>query len=132
MPSVNSLRKVLKTFFSDCPILSAISARVNPSLEFSSVETTRSWSFPMATTHRLFICKSFSILKKFRPDIDVDSAGTHAAIPISDEAKEYLARENAVDHLKEKPESLDKKRIDKYNLIIAMKQEHRLESMSRM
>jgi len=73
-----------------------------------------------------------ALLKKFRPDIDVVSAGTHAAIPVSDEAKEYLARENAVDHLKEKPESLDNKRIDKYDLIITMKQEHRLESMSKM
>lgn len=66
-----------------------------------------------------------ALLKKFRPDIDVDSAGTHAVIPISDEAKKYLTRENAVDHLKKKPESLDEKRLDEYDVIVAMKQEHK-------
>jgi len=49
MPFSNNLRKALKTFFSDCPTLSAISASVNPSSELSSVEIIRFSSFPTVT-----------------------------------------------------------------------------------
>ena len=81
----------------------------------------------------LFVCSgnayrspvAEALLKKFKPEIDVDSAGTHPAIPISEAAKKYLARENAEQHLKQTPEGLDEKQLDKYNLIVAMKPEHK-------
>jgi protein-tyrosine-phosphatase len=49
----------------------------------------------------------------------------HAVIPISEEAKKYLAKENADSHIKTVPESLDNKQLTQYDLIIAMKPEHR-------
>jgi len=55
----------------------------------------------------------------------VDSAGTNLAIPISEATKKYLARENAQKHLKKAPEGLDKKELKDYDLIIAMKPEHK-------
>jgi len=46
-----------------------------------------------------------ALLKKLRPDIKVYSAGTDPAIPISLEAKKYLARESAEQYLKESPKA---------------------------
>jgi len=81
----------------------------------------------------LFVCSgnayrspvAEAFLKKLRPGIDVDSAGTDPAIPISEAAKSYLGRENAIEHLKQAPEGLDTKKLDEYDLIIAMSQGHR-------
>ncbi|NIV44552.1 hypothetical protein GWN49_06720 [Candidatus Bathyarchaeota archaeon] len=81
----------------------------------------------------LFVCSgnayrspvAEALLKKARPRIEVDSAGTDAASLISEVARRYLARENAQNHLKKAPEGLEKKDLDTYDLIIAMKQEHK-------
>lgn len=81
----------------------------------------------------LFVCSGNSyrspvaeaLLKKVRPDIDVDSAGTHTAIPISNEALRYLATEDAEDYLKKTPEDLDSKQLWQYDVIVTMKTEHR-------
>ncbi len=66
-----------------------------------------------------------ALLKKLKPEIEVDSAGTDAASLISDVAKRYLASENAQNHLKKVPEGLEKKDLSTYDLIIVMKQEHK-------
>jgi protein-tyrosine-phosphatase len=81
----------------------------------------------------LFVCSgnayrspvAEAILKKLKPEIEVDSAGIHPAIPISEAAKRYLAGENAQKYLKEAPEGLDTKKLDEYDLIVVMKQEHK-------
>jgi protein-tyrosine phosphatase len=81
----------------------------------------------------LFVCSgnahrsplAEALLKKLRPDLEVDSAGMHVAIPISEEVREYLARENADQYLKEAPENLRSKQLKKYDRIIAMDQRHR-------
>jgi len=81
----------------------------------------------------LFVCSgnahrsplAEALLKKLRPDIEVDSAGLHVAIPISQEAKRYLSRENAVHYLKRFPESLDSKHLEEYDVIVAMEQRHK-------
>jgi protein-tyrosine-phosphatase len=66
-----------------------------------------------------------ALLKKLRPDVEVDSAGTNVSIPISEEAKRFLSRENAVEYLKATPEDLNRKRLDEYDLIVAMKDVHK-------
>jgi protein-tyrosine-phosphatase len=66
-----------------------------------------------------------ALLKKVKPEIEVDSAGTDAASLISEAARKYLARENAQNHLKKVPEGLDEKDLGKYDLIIVMKQKHK-------
>jgi len=81
----------------------------------------------------LFVCSgnahrsplAEALLKKSRPDIEVDSAGLHVAIPISQEAKTYLSREKAVHYLKKFPESLDSKHLEEYDVIVAMEQRHK-------
>lgn len=87
----------------------------------------------------LFVCSgnayrspvAEALLKKLKPEIAVDSAGIHPAIPISEAAKKYLAEENAFKYLKEAPEGLDKKKLDEYDLIVAMKEEHKAVVLSK-
>ena len=51
----------------------------------------------------LFVCSgnayrspvAEALLKKLKPEVEVDSAGIDPAIPISEVARTYLARENA-------------------------------------
>jgi protein-tyrosine-phosphatase len=63
-----------------------------------------------------------ALLKKLRPDLEVDSAGLHVAIPISEQVKTFLAKRNAVQHLKQFPQSIDEKDLMCYDLIVAMEQ----------
>lgn len=72
-----------------------------------------------------------ALLKKLRPDVQADSAGLHVAIPISDEAKKYLARENAQQFLKKSPESLEQKNLNRYDLIVAMEPRHKDAVLNR-
>lgn len=80
----------------------------------------------------LFVCSgnayrspvAEALLRKFKPEIDVDSAGIHSVIPISEAAKKYLARENAEQYLKKVPEGLDSKQLGEYDLIVAMEPRH--------
>jgi len=72
-----------------------------------------------------------ALLKKLRPEIDVDSAGVSPTIPISEAARKYLARENAEQHLKRVPEGLDNKRLIDYDLIIVMEPRHKDAVLSR-
>ena len=81
----------------------------------------------------LFVCSgnayrspvAEALLKKLRPDINVDSAGTDPAIPISETAKEYLVRENAEKYLKKFPKGLDSKQLGGYDLIVVMEPRHK-------
>ena len=81
----------------------------------------------------LFVCSgnayrsplAEAILKKLRPDIEVDSAGIQVAIPVSEEAKRYLTKENAEQHLKKEPENIDQKQLHNYTLVVAMEQRHK-------
>jgi protein-tyrosine-phosphatase len=72
-----------------------------------------------------------ALLKKIRPDLDVDSAGLQAVIPVSEEVREYLKRLNAVELLKEEPESIDTKALKAYDLIVAMEPRHRHAVLGR-
>jgi protein-tyrosine phosphatase len=66
-----------------------------------------------------------ALLKKLRPEVQADSAGLHVAIPISEEARRYLTRENAQQYLKKVPESLEQKNLNQYDLIVVMEQRHK-------
>ncbi len=72
-----------------------------------------------------------ALLKKLRPEIQVDSAGINPGIPIAEVARKYLARENAEKHLKKVPESLDEKDLEKYDLIVAMEPRHKDAILSK-
>ena len=81
----------------------------------------------------LFVCTGNSfrspvaeaLLKKLRGDIEVDSAGTHPASIVAPNAKRLLERENASKKLKKTPEGIVQRNVEEYDLIVAMKEEHR-------
>jgi protein-tyrosine-phosphatase len=87
----------------------------------------------------LFVCSgnayrspvAEALLRKLRPDINVDSVGTDPAIPISQDAKKYLARENAEQYLKKTPEGLSGKQLGEYDLIVAMETRHKRVILSK-
>lgn len=72
-----------------------------------------------------------ALLKKLRPDIEVGSAGLHIAIPVSEEVREYLAKQNADQYLKKFPENLDSKSLNRCGLIIAMETRHKDAVLSK-
>jgi protein-tyrosine phosphatase len=65
-----------------------------------------------------------ALLKKHRPDLQVESAGLSASIPLSSSIKEYLQTQEALQFLKKTPENLDQKDLKNYNLIITMQKLH--------
>jgi protein-tyrosine phosphatase len=83
----------------------------------------------------LFVCTGNSyrspiaeaLLKKARGDLEVESAGTQPAGMIAPNAKKFLERENALEKLKRTPEGIDQKNLEEYDLIVAMKQNHKNE-----
>jgi len=87
----------------------------------------------------LFVCSGNAfrspvaevLLKKLRPDIQVDSAGINAVIPISEGAMKYLAKENADAYIKKFPESLDSKQLNQYDLIVTMESKHKNAVLSK-
>jgi protein-tyrosine-phosphatase len=81
----------------------------------------------------LFVCSgnahrsplAEALLKELRPEWKVDSAGLRVVIPVSVEVETYLGKEKAEKYLKKVPESLDEKRLNEYDLIVAMEHAHR-------
>jgi len=81
----------------------------------------------------LFVCSANAwrspiaeaLLKKLRPDIRVDSAGTYAYHKVIEEVSDFLAKENAEQYVKKIPESIDDKQLSDYDLIIVMEPKHR-------
>jgi protein-tyrosine-phosphatase len=80
----------------------------------------------------LFVCSgnayrsplAEALLKKLRPDLEIDSAGLHVIIPISEQVREYLAKRNAAQYLKKTPQSIGEKNLREYDLIVAMERIH--------
>lgn len=66
-----------------------------------------------------------ALLKKLRGDLEADSAGTYPASRVAPNAKRLLERENASKNLKKTPEGIEQKNVEEYDLIVAMKEEHR-------
>jgi len=72
-----------------------------------------------------------ALLKKLKPEIEVDSAGIDPAALISEAAKRYSARENTQRFLKKAPEGLNEENLDTYELIVAMKPKHKDAILSK-
>jgi protein-tyrosine-phosphatase len=79
--------------------------------------------------YRSPICEA--LLKKLRPDLEVDSAGTKITNKITKEAREYFMSEDAIQYLKKTPESIDSKQLERYNIIIAMEQRHKISVLKK-
>jgi protein-tyrosine-phosphatase len=65
-----------------------------------------------------------ALLKKFRPDVDVDSAGTYPYYKVVDLTRRYAEQEGASEFLKAVPDGLQSKNLCSYDLIVAMETVH--------
>ena len=65
-----------------------------------------------------------ALLKKIRPDIEVDSAGTHPYYKVVDITRKYVEKEKATEYLKVVPDSLESKDLNKFDIIVAMEKNH--------
>ncbi len=72
-----------------------------------------------------------ALLKKNRPDIHVDSAGTYAYHKVTDEVKDFLTREDAEEYVRKLPDSLDSKQLNEYDIIVVMESKHKKAILSR-
>ena len=72
-----------------------------------------------------------ALLKKFKPLIDVDSAGTHVYHKIVEISRDYLRKQGAEQYLKNVPETLERKPLHTYDLIIVMEPKHKKVVLSR-
>ncbi|MCD6529801.1 low molecular weight phosphatase family protein [Candidatus Bathyarchaeota archaeon] len=61
-----------------------------------------------------------ALLKKLRGDLEVDSAGIHPASRIAWETKRFLDRESALKNVKPRPEGIESKNLEEYDLIVVM------------
>ena len=83
-------------------------------------------------TKILFVCSgnayrsplAEALLKKLRPDLEVDSAGLRVVISVSKQVREYLAKQDAAQYLKNAPQSIGEKKLEDYDLIVAMEHMH--------
>jgi protein-tyrosine-phosphatase len=66
-----------------------------------------------------------ALLKKLRPDVEVDSAGTHAYYKVVDLTRRYAEQEGASEYLKRTPEDLILKNPCNYDVIVVMESQHR-------
>ena len=84
------------------------------------------------TVKILFVCSgnacrsplADALLKKMRPDVEVDSAGTYPYYKVVDLTRRYVEQEGATEFLKTIPDSLSSKNLSDYDLIVAMEKEH--------
>ncbi len=65
-----------------------------------------------------------ALLKKLRPDLTIDSAGTRPYYKVVDLTRRYAEQEGASELLKETPDDLDQKNPCDYDVIIAMEPQH--------
>ena len=80
----------------------------------------------------LFVCSgnacrsplADALLKKLRPDIKVDSAGTYPYYKVVDLTRRYAEQEGVTEFLKKVPDDIASKNLPDYNLIVAMEKEH--------
>lgn len=86
-----------------------------------------------STVKVLFVCTgnacrsplAEALLKKYRPEIPVDSAGIHPYYRIVDLTIRYADEEKVTDYLKDFPEGLESKNLNDYALVVAMEPQHK-------
>ncbi len=81
----------------------------------------------------LYICTGNSfrsptaeaLTRRYRSEFEVESAGTHPADHIAENAKAFLDEVDALQYVKPSPDPVSQRAIDEADRIVVMKPEHR-------
>ncbi len=81
----------------------------------------------------LYICRNNDILspvaealtRKFKPEFEVESAGTHASNSLINKIKDSLEKDDSLKYLKPSPDQLTQRAIDEADKIITMKRKQK-------
>ncbi|MFP4115635.1 MAG: hypothetical protein ACLFTQ_00305 [Candidatus Aenigmatarchaeota archaeon] len=66
-----------------------------------------------------------ALTRKYRPKLEVESAGTDPASHIAENGKELLEVEGAFEYVKPDPDPLSQRALDKADTAVAMKDRHK-------
>lgn len=66
-----------------------------------------------------------ALTRRYRPDIEVESAGTNSTDHIAENAKELLEEQNAVQFVKPKPDQLSQRALEEADVVVAMTDRHK-------
>ncbi|MFB6204662.1 MAG: low molecular weight phosphatase family protein [Candidatus Nanohaloarchaea archaeon] len=80
----------------------------------------------------LYICTGNSfrspvaeaLTRKFRPGLEVESAGTDAAEGVAENAEELLERDNARRFVKPEPDQLSERAVEEADVVVCMTDRH--------
>ncbi len=72
-----------------------------------------------------------ALFKKMVGGTNIDSAGTQPALFIAQSAKRLLEDESALKYMKDNPEGITDKKLEMYDVIVAMEDEHRQEILKQ-
>lgn len=81
----------------------------------------------------LFICTGNSfrsplaeaLLRKYKPELEVESAGTNRARKIAGNGRALLEKEDALNHVKTEPDQVSDRALEEADLIIVMEENHK-------
>lgn len=66
-----------------------------------------------------------ALTRKYKPELEVESAGTEPAAEVAENIEELLAQEDALQYLKPTPDPVSQRAVDEADLIVAMEERHR-------
>ncbi len=80
----------------------------------------------------LFVCTGNSfrspvaeaLARRFKPELDVESAGTNPASSVAGNARELLEERDADNFLKPEPECVTQRALDEADIVVVMEQNH--------
>lgn len=66
-----------------------------------------------------------ALTRRYRPNLDVESAGTDSTDHIAENAKELLEEQNAVQYVKPEPDQLTLRALNEADIVVAMTERHK-------
>lgn len=66
-----------------------------------------------------------ALTRRFRPEMEVESAGTDSTDHIAENARELLEEQNAVQYVKPQPDQLSRRALEEADVVVTMTDKHK-------